>query len=118
MDYKLSPGGVTRLNDDGSKTYIPMNAYGWKAYQDWQAEGNTPQPEYTPEEQIEKDKVDQKTVLLTDLQNTDKTLLKMVVALYQVLRDKSVVAKADFDTTLVDEVVALRTKLQDYENLG
>jgi hypothetical protein len=51
MVYKLynmqgvQTTGVSRHDDDGSISYIPNDEGNrdWKAYQDWLAEGNTPE---------------------------------------------------------------------------
>ena len=56
--YKLSENGVTLTREDGSVLSIP-NAEGnrhWREYQEWLAEGNTPEPQYT---QAELDKMAQ-----------------------------------------------------------
>lgn len=50
--YKLTENGVTLTQDDGSVLSIP-NSEGnrhWRAYQEWLAEGNTPEPQFTQAE--------------------------------------------------------------------
>ncbi|RPJ02848.1 MAG: hypothetical protein EHM39_00930 [Chloroflexi bacterium] len=57
MAYKLTSQGVKRLADG---TFITANngTSEWYEYQAWLALGNTPEPEYTPEEQAVKDAAD------------------------------------------------------------
>lgn len=58
--YKLSENGVTLTREDGSVLSIP-NAEGnrhWREYQEWLAEGNTPEPEFTDEELAAKQQVE------------------------------------------------------------
>ena len=52
--YKLQKGGgITRLSDDAGIPNDPNNT-DWKEYQQWRSEGNTPEPEFTPEETVDK----------------------------------------------------------------
>ena len=54
QDYRLHEDGVLRQADNAFIPNDPQNC-GWKIYQQWLAEGNTPDPEYTLDEL--KDKV-------------------------------------------------------------
>lgn len=47
--YKLKEGGVVRMYDGAHLPDDPTNR-DWQEYQAWLAAGNTPQPEFTPEE--------------------------------------------------------------------
>ena len=44
--YKLAKGGVIRLSDGAFIPEDPNNR-DWKEYQEWLAQGNKPQPQYT-----------------------------------------------------------------------
>ena len=43
MNFKLRDGGVIRLDDGAHIPDAPSNR-DWQEYQDWLADGNTPQP--------------------------------------------------------------------------
>ena len=47
--YKLTEGGVIRLSDGAFIPEDPANK-DWREYQEWLAQGNKPQPQYTTTE--------------------------------------------------------------------
>ena len=47
--YKLRENGVLRLSDNAFIPDTPGNR-DWQEFQEWLAEGNTPEPQFTPEE--------------------------------------------------------------------
>ncbi len=57
MNYKLIIGfdGISRLNDDGGNTVIPVGGTGWAEYQAWLVLGNTPLEADPPEPPSEAD---------------------------------------------------------------
>ena len=59
--YKLTEGGVIRLPDNAFIPNDPRNS-AWREYQRWLAEGNTPEPQYTPQEL--RDKIAREITLL------------------------------------------------------
>lgn len=50
--YKLKRGGVVRIADGANIPDYEHNA-DWREYQEWLAQGNTPEPEYSGPELIE-----------------------------------------------------------------
>lgn len=57
--YKLNKyGGVIRMPDGAMIPECPDNV-DWRKYQEWLAEGNRPQPAYTPEELEAKQKAEE-----------------------------------------------------------
>jgi hypothetical protein len=116
-DYKIAGEGVMRRRDGA---FIPPSDdnMDWQAYQKWVSDGNEADPEFTPEEITENTKHEARQQILADLRGADRLLLKMITALYQVLRTKGTVAAADFDADLIADVQAFRQKVQDYEDLG
>ncbi len=55
--YKLAEGGVIRLDDMAFIPADPANL-DWQEYQEWLAQGNQPEPMYTPQELKQKLKRD------------------------------------------------------------
>ena len=75
--YKLSENGVTLTREDGSVLSIP-NAEGnrhWREYQEWVAEGNTPAPQFTPEELAAKQLAEDKALAEKEKMEADKVLI-------------------------------------------
>ncbi len=81
--YKLSENGVTLTREDGSVLSIP-NAEGnrhWREYQEWLAEGNTPEPQYTAAELQAKEDAEAVAVSKQYLESTDYIVLKLAEAM-------------------------------------
>lgn len=81
--YKLSENGVTLTREDGSVLSIP-NAEGnrhWREYQEWLAEGNTPEPQFTAAELQAKEDAEAVAASQQYLKDTDYIVLKLAEAM-------------------------------------
>lgn len=117
--YKLKPIGVLEVatdrlipNDEGNRD--------WQEYQRWLAEGNTPDPEFTPEEEAENLKLEEIASLATDLAKTDRSLLKLIHVMFRVGVNKGIWSAADFNDEIpgiVEHVQTLKGKLDQLETL-
>lgn len=125
-DYKLNgpdeTNGVTRNADGASIPNDPENR-DWVEYEAWKAAApgvNIPDPQYTPEEQAEIDRLEAIAAKFEELTGFDRQLLKLIVVMYQVGNAKGLWVKADFtaiDADIVDDVQAMRTRLSELEAL-
>lgn len=80
--YKLTENGVLLIKD-GVQLSIP-NAEGnrhWREYQEWLAEGNTPEPQYTAKELADKQKAEAVANARKYLEDTDYIVLKLAEAM-------------------------------------
>lgn len=121
MSYKINgPNTVKRLSD-GAIVTLGQDTKAFRDYQKWESEGNMPEPKFTPKEIIENEKQSAKEQLLDDLRDTDKTLLKLIVVMYQVGVANGLWKKSDFEAVMpgaVDVVQDYRQKLTEYESLS
>lgn len=98
--YKLSENGVTLTREDGSVLSIPAaegNRH-WREYQEWLAEGNTPEPQFTAEEWMAKEAEEAKAQAEQELLETRDEMLE---ALEMILNGTPIDAvKAQFQPVL------------------
>lgn len=114
MKYKLTASGV---KDTERNMFIPNSAANrhWRQYQEWVAEGNEPDPEFTAEELEAKELASTIADLEKDLVGTDRLLLKLVVRLATVLIMNGTLTKADIGAQYVSGAITLKEKLDTLE---
>lgn len=98
--------------------YIP-NSPGnneWSKYLAWKALGNTPDTQYTTEEQAQIDYQERQNARTLNLKSALINQFKMILELFQVGRDKGLWVTADFDADLVTLAQEWNQLIQDYEN--
>ena len=82
--YKLTEGGVIRITDNAFIPDDPANV-DWQEYQEWLAQGNTPQPQYTFAEL--------KKLKLSELQSLAKSYIERF---YPEVKQRSDVADKEY----------------------
>ena len=115
--YKLADEGVQR--SDGA--FIPdcSENRDWIDYEVWLSLGNTPDPEFTPEEIVEQANINEISELRGDLQREMAWLFRMILEVWGVGIDKALWTNADItDTELKAKVAAWKTKLDRLAELG
>lgn len=99
--YKLMENGV--LRSDGACIPNSMGNRDWRRYQEWLADGNTPEPQYTEEELQAKLRGEEVAGLKADLQKAQIWQFRMIIELFKVCKklgatnaniDPDVLAKA------------------------
>ena len=116
--YKLSGDGV---QDTETGAFIPVDADNrhWRMYQDWLAAGNSPDPEFTPEEIAAQAILDEVSALHGELKNTLHWLFRMILEVWDVGAAKGLWTGADItDDDLKTKVAEWRTKLDRLKTLG
>lgn len=117
ISYKLFSDGVIRHDDILLlTTTIPSTHRLYQEYLEWVAEGNTADPEFTTAEQAQMDYDDRQNVRVENLKGALVMQFKMILALFQVGRDKGVWVVGDFDSDLVTQAQAWIQLIDDYEN--
>lgn len=116
--YKLAPWGVI---DTETSESIPDSEGNreWVAYLAWLDLGNTPDPEFTPQEIL--DNIDKAEILSLkkDLKNTLQWLFRMILEVWEVGKDKGIWDNTDItDTELKEKAAAWKTKLDRLRELG
>lgn len=118
--YKLTNN--CGVHDTEKGRFIPDSSSNkdWRAYQKWLAEGNTPDPVSLDELALDA-LVEQQTSLNHDLKDVDKILLKLIVVMFRVGKNKGLWNVSDFEAELpniLTTVNTLRNKLQQLEDLS
>jgi hypothetical protein len=117
-DYKLKEDGVQRMSD---MAFIPENTDNrdWRAYLEWLDMGNTPDPEFTPEEILANAKLAEILELKKDLKNTLQWLFRMILEVWDVGKAKSLWDNTDItDEELKLKAAAWKAKLDRLAELG
>lgn len=118
-DYRLN--GADETN---GVFYIPESKFipnslgnrDWQGYLAWKALGNTPDPQSTPEEQAQKDYNARQTARVGQLKAALITQFKMILALFQVGRQKGIWTVSDFPSELVAIAQEWQALIEEYEN--
>lgn len=114
MKYKLLKEGVKDLDTGATIPFCEGNRH-FTEYMLWCADGNSPEPRYTEEELVAKAAREEHTQLLEDIRHIDRSLLKLIIRLYQALAGKGVINKADVGDAYINGALALRDKLSIVE---
>lgn len=119
VDYKLcgidETTGVTKFDDGMYCHILPIHTKLWQDYEDWKALGNTPDPQYTTEEQAQIDYEARQNARTDNLKAALVNQFKMILELFQVGRDKGLWVVADFDPALVTLAQEWKDLIDDYE---
>ena len=115
--FKLIEGGVIRKFDGACIPDSPGNR-DWKEYQEWLAEGNTPDPEFTPEELARKPIDEEITQLRQDLRNVVKGQFEMILEIWKALKLKGIVTNDDVDPDVLAKASNWAAKLNRLKELG
>jgi hypothetical protein len=115
--YKINGSGVY---DTEKHRSIPnsMDNRHWREYQEWLADGNTPDPEFTQAELDFNALQAEVADLKGDLARNQVWLFRMIVAIFQVGRDNQCWIGNDFDQEIEDKAVAWKQKLDRLAELG
>lgn len=117
-DYKLKSidesNGVFYEPENLDIPNNPSNRH-WIAYQEWKAIGNTPDPQYTTEEQAQIDYEARQNARIDNLKAALINQFKMILELFQVGRDKGLWVVADFDPALVTLAQEWKDLIDNYE---
>jgi len=115
-NYKLSGDGV-KLNGG----HIPANEDNadWQKYLKWLDEGNTPDPEFTPEELDALLRANEIDGLKADLRAALVWQFRMISAIWEIGKSKGLWSNTDVvDATLKQKYAAWNTKLDRLAELG
>lgn len=109
--YKLTASAAT-VHDTETGEFIPDDPANrhWRSYQEWLAAGNIPDPQFTPEEIAENERLSRQDIRLGTLRQAVIDMFDMILALYQVGRTKGLWATTDFPDDL-------RTKAQEWRDI-
>lgn len=113
--YKLQTDGVL---DTERNAFIPDNPANkdWAEYQEWLALGNIPDPQYTQEELDLIAYNERQDARIIQLRNAIITEFEMILAIYQVGRDKGLWLATDFPQEIRDKAAQWIQLINDYKN--
>ena len=114
-DYRLLSNGVFYKPENKS---IPEDTRNrdWRVYIDWVNAGGVADPQYTTEEQDQIDYEARQEARVSNLKGALINQFKMILALFQVGRDKGLWVTADFDPDLVSIAQSWIATINEYEN--
>lgn len=122
ISYKLNGPdesyGLNKFDDSNGRTttFDQLNVRLWDEYEAWKALGNTPDPQYTTEEQAQIDYQARQDARIANLKSALINQFKMILALFQVGRDNGVWTVSDFDSELVTIAQQWIALIDEYEN--
>ena len=107
--YKLMEHGVQR--SDG--THIPATTGNrhWREYLKWLDAGNTPDPEFTPEEEAQKAVADEVNQLKDDLRKAQVWQFRLTLELFKLLKQGTTIKNSDVDPDILAKAGQWATKL-------
>lgn len=115
--YKLAGDGVKDTETGACIPNSPGNRH-WKAYQEWLAAGNTPDPEFTQKELDDQAVKDEIQTLRQSIRKSDAWLFRMLLELFEVGKAKGLLANSDFSTEVKQKAADWKTKLNRLLELG
>lgn len=118
-DYKLIED-----NDSNIILFTPTNLSipniesnpDWQSYLAWKALGNTPDPQYTTEEQAQIDYQERQSTRIRTLTQAVIDQFEMILSLYQVGRDNGVWVNTDFPEEVRAKALEWRALIDEYNN--
>jgi hypothetical protein len=113
--YKLSNTGVY---DTETNSYIPSAAENadWREYLQWVDDGNTPDPQYTPQEILDNELRDRQKQRLETLLSATIDQFDLIIALFQMGVTKGIWTANDFPQEIRDNAVYWKSLVDDYKN--
>lgn len=113
--YKLQGDGVLNTETLAHIPNAPENR-DWIEYQEWLALGNIPDPQYTQEELDLISYNERQDERINNLRSAIITEFEMILAIYQVGRDKGLWLATDFPQEIRDKAAQWIQLINDYKN--
>ena len=107
--YKLTDDGVKR--SDGACIPNCDDNRDWREYQEWLAEGNTSEPEYTLEERLAMERANEISELKADLRAAQVWQFRMIVELWKALKANTAAQNSDIDPDVLAKAASWTAKL-------
>ena len=108
--YKLIGGNGVKRSDGACIPNCADNR-DWKEYQEWLAEGNTPEPEFTTEELTAKAMAEEISNIKAELQNAMVWQFRMIVELWKALKANTAAQNSDIDPDVLAKAQGWAAKL-------
>jgi hypothetical protein len=108
ITYKLMEHGV--LRSDGACIPECADNRDYQEYERWLAEGNTPDPEFTEQELIDKAQSEEISQLEVDLKKSIRFQFRLIEELWRILKLHTAASNADLDPGLASKYLELKTK--------
>lgn len=119
-DYKVNgpdeTSGVIKIDDGVYTTFLPIHVELWEEYEAWKAEGNTPDPQYTPEEIAQAEYQERQSTRMQTLIHATIDQFDMILAIFQVGRDNGAWTATDFPAELRAKAIEWRQLIDDYRS--
>jgi len=113
--YKYLESGGVQNTETGAVIPAASGNRDYREYLAWVAKGNSPDPEFTEEEQAAKDESAEVVTLEDALKHTDRALLKLVDSLVAAVLAKGLLTATDIGEAFVNDTKALNTTLTALE---
>lgn len=115
LTYKLMPNGVRR--SDGACIPDNMDNLDWRQYQEWLADGNIPEPQYTEQELIDKTQNEEIRDIKMSLTNANVWQFRMIIELFKAAKAKGLIDNTDIDPAVLEKAQQWITKLNRLEEI-